>query len=161
MSAITPAGGDGGRSGRDSGSRRLFAGKGGLLRIVVPVVAAGIAVVALIGSQQPPAYKISDDSLTITAASGETIPFASVTTVELKNTMPPHLVKVLGDRVGTQLRGRFASDGTEMTVYADTAVPPFVYLSTASGLVILNDQTAAKTRSLYTEIRHDATSASR
>lgn len=160
MSAVGPTKGDDGHGRRNSGSRRLLSGRGGLLRIVAPVAAACIAIVALIGSQQPPAYKISKTSLTITAASGETIPFADITAVELKKAMPPNLVKIVGDRVGTQLRGDFESNGTAMKIYVNTSVPPFVYLTTEKGPVILNGQSATKTRSLYEEIRHEAVAAS-
>ncbi|QDZ15503.1 hypothetical protein [Humibacter ginsenosidimutans] len=160
MSAIKPSTDDDGRGEQESGWRHRFAGKSGLLRIVVPVVAVCIGIVALIGSQQTPAYTISDTSLTIAAASGETIPFTDITNVALKNAMPPNLVKVVGDRVGTQLRGDFDSNGTAMTIYVNTAVPPFVYLDTKNGPVIFNDQSAAKTRSLYDEIRHKVAAAS-
>lgn len=161
VSAIRSTTGGEGRDGQDSRSRRLFAGKSGLLRIGAPAIAVCIAVVALISSQQPPAYKISDTALTITASSGETIPFTAITTVKLKNTMPPDLVKIVGDRVGTQLRGDFESDGTAMKIYVNTATPPFIYLDTKNGPVILNDQSAAKTRSLYSEVRQKAATASK
>lgn len=149
MSAIGPTAGD---DGRDAGSRRVLSNKGGLLRVAGPVVAVGIAIAALIGSQKAPEYKLSSTSLTITAASGETIPFADITAMQLKDTMPPDLVKIVGDRVGTQLRGEFESNGTDMKIYVDTATPPFVYLTTTNGPVILNEQSATKTRSLYNEI---------
>lgn len=161
VSASTPTTSTDDRGRRGSGLRGLLAGKNGPLKIVLPVVAVGIAVIAVIGSQQPPAYKIADGNLTISAASGQTIPLAGITTITLRTTMPPDLVKVAGDRAGTQLRGDFESNGTSMSIYVDTAVPPFIYLGTKSGPVILNDQSATKTESLYAEIRDKVATASR
>jgi hypothetical protein len=36
-----------------------------------------------------------------------------------------------------------------VTVYIDTSKPPFIYLTTENGLIILNDRTAEKTQALY------------
>lgn len=159
MPALKPPTDDDARGRRGSGARRLLAGRGGLFRLAVPAIAVCIAVITLTNSQRAPEYTISDTSLTITAASGESIPLADITGAELKDTMPPNLVKIVGDRVGTQLRGDFESNGTAMKIYVNTSTPPFVYLNATSGPVILNEQSAAKTRTLYDELRHKIESA--
>ena len=39
-----------------------------------------------------------------------------------------------------------------MKVYVDTSAPPFIYLTTTSTPVIINDQSADATRALYQEL---------
>jgi hypothetical protein len=75
--------------------------------------------------------------------------------VQLKTDLPANLSRVDGYGVGTIVKGKCTSDSGNVTVYIDTAKPPFIYLETKFGLIILSDQDKAKTQSLYDKLNAD------
>ncbi|MCL2883700.1 MAG: hypothetical protein FWF30_04460 [Coriobacteriia bacterium] len=127
----------------------------GIVGVVIAVLAIGYAVYAIIGSEKPPVYTLTDTSLEISAQFGETIQLSDILGVKLEDSMPDNLVKVSGANMGSILRGSFRSDGTSMKIYVDTSVPPFIYLTTTKGLVIINDQSASATRALIGQIQQN------
>jgi len=124
----------------------------GPLGIVLVVIALGFSAYLVFSSAQPTVYTLTGTALKISAQFGETIQLSEINGVTLKDTLPDNLTKVSGANLGTILKGDFESGGTPMKVYVDTSVPPFIYLDTQNGLVILSDQTADKTQALYQEL---------
>jgi len=121
--------------------------------LAVLVLAAGFVVYLVVGSERPPVYTINDTTLKISAQFGESVPLSDITGVGLSSVMPGNLLKTDGAAIGTVLRGTFQSDSGSVKIYVDTSKPPFIYITTKNGLVIINDQTAEKTQALYRELR--------
>lgn len=68
--------------------------------------------------------------------------------------MPAKLRRTNGYGFGTIIKGHCSSDIGNVTVYIDTSKPPFIYLTTANGLIIIfNDETAEKTHALYEDLQ--------
>jgi hypothetical protein len=122
-------------------------------RIVIFAISMIIVFVVFLISSKAPAYSIGKDALTISSIYGQTINFSDMKNMELKSDLPAHLSKTNGSNFGTILKGHFSSDIGNAMVYINTAKPPFIYLDTASGLVILNDQSEAKTQALYQKLK--------
>lgn len=122
--------------------------------LAVGISAIGLLVilaVTLIGNR-PPNYSIKDGSFAISTDYGETIRLSDIKQIELKSELPSNLSRTDGYGFGTIIKGKCSSGIGNVTVYLDTSVTPYVYLTTSSGTVILNDQTAEKTRALYKEL---------
>lgn len=127
------------------------------LRIIVPtaivVVVLFIVINMMLTGSQPTQYTLSNGALTISAMYGETVSLSDIKSVELKDTMPGNLIKTNGFDLSTVLKGHFSSGGTKYMLFVDAAKPPFIYLDTASGAIILNDETADKTKTLYEQLK--------
>jgi hypothetical protein len=126
------------------------------LRIIIPtaivVVVLFIVMNMLLSGSQPTQYSLSNGALTISTMYGETVNLSDVKSVELKDTVPGNLIKTDGFDLSTVLKGHFKSGSTEYTLFVDTAKPPFIYLDTASGIILLNDQTADQTKALFEKL---------
>ena len=133
---------------------------GVVITAVILIASAVLVFVLLTGSKKPPVYTVSGTSLGISAQFGETVALSDITGVQLRDTMPDNLKRTNGAALGTILKGNFKSGGDSMKIYADTSAPPFIYIDTASGLVIINDQTADKTRALFRELQDAIQAAS-
>ncbi|KLU62800.1 hypothetical protein CEB3_c08900 [Peptococcaceae bacterium CEB3] len=101
---------------------------------------------------RPPVYRISGKTFSISTEYGKTVNLSDIKRVQLKNDLPKGLKKVLGINMGTILKGHFTSKNGDLTVYINTAHPPFIFLSTTSGLIIINDRTKTDTQSLYNQL---------
>jgi len=132
-----------------------------VITAVILVASAVLVFVLLTGSRKPPVYTVNDTSLTVSAQFGTAVALSDITGVQLKDTMPDNLRRTSGAALGTILKGNFKSGDVSMKIYADTAVPPFIYIDTASGLVvIIGDQTADLTRALFRELQDAISKAS-
>jgi DNA mismatch repair ATPase MutL len=100
-----------------------------------------------------PAVSVSDKAITISTQFGTTINLSDIKDIEEKASAPADLSKISGYNDGTTLRGEFQSEGNTMMVYVNLSQPPFIYITTKSGLVIVNDQTSAETQSLYEQLK--------
>lgn len=110
-------------------------------------------IVSVFNSGRPPVFTVGGGSLKISTDFGETVSLSDIQNVQLKTNMPDNLIKTDGLGLGSMLKGEFQSGGEEMKVYVDTSKPPFIYINTTHGLIIINDQTKAKTQSLYEELK--------
>lgn len=99
------------------------------------------------------AISLSDKAITISTPYGTTINFSDIRDVEEKDNAPANLSKISGYNDGTTLQGEFQSDGNTMMVYINLSRPPFIYITTNNGLVIVNDQTLTETQSIYKELK--------
>lgn len=124
-----------------------------IITVAIVVVALFFVINMLISGSQPTEYTISNGTLTISSMYSETVNLSDITGVDLKEAMPDHLYKTNGFDLGTILKGRFASGEANYTLFVDTAKPPFIYLSTSAGIVILNGQTPDETEALYDQLK--------
>lgn len=123
----------------------------GVLAVIIVVFI--FVFIMLSSSSQPTQYAINNGAFTISGMYGETLALSDLKSVELKNDMPGNLYKTNGFDLNTILKGDFQSDSGAVTLFVDTSKPPFIYLTTAKGSIILNGQTPAETQSLYRELK--------
>lgn len=130
---------------------------------IIAVCVVALPVMLLVGitlyqSNQPPVFTVSGGTLQISSAYGENVSLSDIKSMELKDSLPKDLSKISGSDFGSILKGKFRADGKEAEVYMDASKPPYLYIETSDGLVILNDATKAKTESLYNKIKAAGTS---
>lgn len=123
----------------------------GICIVVLPVIL--LVSITLYQASQPPVFTVNDSTLKISSAYGETISRNGIKSLQLKDSLPEKLSKTCGSDFGSILKGKFNADGKEAEVYLDAAKPPFLYIETTDGLIILNDQSKAKTEALYHELK--------
>jgi hypothetical protein len=114
-----------------------------------------IIIVSIINSGRPPVFTVGGGILKISTDFGETVNLSDIQEVELKPNLPDNLIKTDGLGLESVLKGEFQSGGEEMKVYVDASKPPFIYINTTNGLIIINDQTKAETQALYNELESD------
>jgi len=124
----------------------------GIAGSIIVVIALAYALYTVLASLKPPVYTLTDTTLEITAEFGETINLADISNVQLQNDMPDNLVKVSGANMGSILLGNFQSNGDALKIYVDTSVPPFIYITTNQGLVIINNRAADDTQALFNQL---------
>jgi len=125
------------------------------------IIGIGIATAALIFTfvlfftgNKPTVYTIKGGIFDISTQYGQTISISDIQSIELKDTVPAKLRRTNGYGLGTIIKGHCSSDIGNVTVYIDTSKPPFIYLTTANGLIIIfNDETAEKTHALYEDLQ--------
>ena len=138
----------------NGGTKRRTSTTVGIIILAVVLVAAAIVVVVVIrGGDKPVAYSLNDTSFVISSQFGETIALSDITGVQMQDIMPDNLQKTIGFNNGSILRGNFRSGDEQMKVYVNTSIPPFLYIETKEGLVIVNDQSADKTQALFQELQ--------
>lgn len=125
--------------------------------MVIGICIAAFPVILLVGivlyqSSQPPVFSISNDTLKISSAFGETISLRSIKSLQIENRLPKNLNKISGSDFGSILKGRFKADGKEAEVYINAARPPYLYMVTTDDLIIFNDQNQGKTEALYNRL---------
>lgn len=126
----------------------------GILFVLAPAL---IVIVIVIGSSfsthKAPSITVGAQELTIATRYGSIVKYSDITAVEEKDEPPANLTKVRGDDDGTVLRGQFRSGGQTAMVYIDTTHPPFIYLTTTTGLVVFNQDDPSRTRYIYAQLR--------
>ncbi len=137
----------------DKVSRKSGQKAGLIIGLAVLVAVGGFTAYSLTASGKPLVYSISDTGLNIPGMYGETVVFSDIQNMDLKNDLPIDLIRTNGSALGSMLKGNFESNGTRMKIFVDTSKPPFIYLNTSKGMVILNDQSEDKTEVLYQELQ--------
>lgn len=120
--------------------------------IIIAAAALTVALVIFLSGSKPTVYTIAGGELQITGSYGQTIQLADIQKVELKTDLPGNLRRTNGYGLGSVIKGYCSSDMGDVSVYIDTSRPPFIYLTTKSGTVILCDETAEKTKELYSSL---------
>jgi hypothetical protein len=143
--------------------KNKISGKGKTIIVVIVfvlilIVAAGSIVLVAYGERDP-VYTISQENNTFTIESmyGTVIDLSSINSIELHESLPGGLSRTNGyGGFGSTLKGYCRSDLGPVTVFLDTAVPPFIYLSTADTVYIFNATTSDQTKPLYYNLRSAA-----
>lgn len=123
--------------------------------ITGPVIAAAALLVVFfttIGGNKAPVYSVGNGVFSISSMYGQSVNLSDIRSVQLKTTVPSNLRRVNGYGFGSIVKGKCTSDIGDVTVYIDTSKPPFLYVTTASGLIVLNCQSAEDTQSLYDQL---------
>ena len=116
--------------------------------VIVLVSLIFVFIITLTGNRKP-VYSIDNGVFRISSMYGQEISLSDISSVQLKDGLPSNLSRVNGYGFGTTIKGKCKSDMGEVTVYIDTSKSPFIYIKTPSEWIILNDQTAEETESLY------------
>ncbi len=123
---------------------------------IILIITGAIVIFVMISAQKggnPPVYTIANGVFTIDSNYGQEIRLSDIRSVEQKTELPGNLRRTNGYGLGSIAKGKCSSDLGDLTVYLDTSKPPFIYLDTTSGLVVLNDQTAEKTAVLFEDLK--------
>ena len=121
--------------------------------LAILIVVIGFTAYVLIASGRQPVYTVSDTSLKISGMYGETFIISDIQYMELEDDLPIGLIRTNGAALGNMLKGNFESNGTKMKIFVDASKPPFIFLNTSKGMVILNEQSSDKTEALYQELQ--------
>lgn len=123
-----------------------------LTGIGIVVIVGIITAISMFYSSKPPVYSVNDGTFIISTEFGQKINLSDIKSVQVKNDLPANLSKVNGLGLGTILKGKFTSNIGDVTVYIDSSIPPYIYINTTSGLIILNNQSKTKTQTLFSEL---------
>jgi hypothetical protein len=126
-----------------------------ILGVGIGVITLIIILISFNSSKKPPVYSVGNGNFTISTEFGETVKLSDIKSVQLKNDLPAIGTKLNGLGIGTILKGKFSSKIGGVTLYVDTAKSPYIYITTTTEMIILNDQTKDKTQSLYEELNSD------
>jgi hypothetical protein len=126
-----------------------------IIGVAIAVIALIMVLIVSLNGSKPTVYSINNDIFKISTAYGKSIKLSDIKSIQLKNDLPSNLSRVDGYGFSTIVKGKCTSDIGNVTVYIDTSKPPYIYISTTSGLVILNDQSKLKTQSLYEKLNSD------
>jgi flagellar basal body-associated protein FliL len=119
------------------------------------LLTGAFSTVIVVRGGRPPVYTVSmeDGTFSIESMYGLDVALSDIKSVELKTELPGNLSRTNGyGGFGSVLKGHCSSDIGPVTVFLDTAVPPFIYLTTTDGNLILNTDTEEKTSVLYNEL---------
>lgn len=119
------------------------------------IIVALLVGISMYFSSKPPVYVISNGTLVISTQYGQGVNLSEIRSVKLKNDLPVIQSKINGLGLGSIEKGKFSSDIGNVTLYIDTSKPPFIYINTASELIILNDQSKSKTEALFNKLNSD------
>lgn len=122
----------------------------------IAIIAVAVTAVTLItiltqffSWSKPTVYSINGSTFKISTSFGESINIADIKSIQLKNDLPGNISKTYGLNMGSILKGQFSSNIGKVTLYLDNSISPFIYISTDSGLIIINDESKIKTQALY------------
>ncbi len=121
---------------------------------LVVMVITGLFVAGLLFySTRPTKVTILDKGITIHGMYGDTYPWESISEVELLEEMPSIGMKTNGAAVGSKYKGYFmTSEYGKVKLHIDLDDPPFIYLKTSEGIIIINMNTSEETEYVFDEI---------
>lgn len=129
---------------------------------IVAIIGMGFVFILLIlvgisvnSSSKTPVYSINEGTLIIDTGFGEKVNFNDIQSVQIKNNLPDIQAKIYGAGPGLIVKGKYTTDIGNVTLYVDTRVPPFIYIHTTSGLIILNDESKEKTEVLFEKLNSE------
>lgn len=131
-------------------------------QILLPIIILGLlstiiissVIIMLINASKPNNYSINNNILKVSGTYGKKISIADIKSVQLKKSLPKKLSKRIGFDMDTILKGNFSSDiGNIYISIDDTSKPPFIYINTNNGLIIINCETRIKTQKLYEKLK--------
>lgn len=120
--------------------------------VIIVLLVAGGSTALVVTGERPPVYTVSmeDSTFAIESMYGQVIDLSDITSIKLKPELPDDLSRSNGyGGFGSTLKGECRSSSGDFTVFLDTSVPPFIYLTTSDGNLIFNAQTAEDTRVLF------------
>lgn len=131
-----------------SGSRSI-----GFYIAIISFVALPIIIgLLMINMNKPPEYSISGETFYISTAFGQNVKLSDIESVQLKNELPQIGSKINGLGIGSIYKGQFSSGIGVISLYVDTDIPQYVYVKTASKMIIFNYQSIEKTQDIFNKL---------
>jgi hypothetical protein len=120
----------------------------------IGVAALVFAAVIVYTGLQPPAVTLTDDDLHVSSGMySNTVPYTSIQTATLQDTIPRIRLRTNGFGAGNTLRGSFSLESWgNGRLYINRDVPPFVVIRTGNNFVVVNFTEPQRTRTLYTDL---------
>lgn len=130
------------------GAKKQFTITVGILAIIFLFVA-----VLMLYSSQETKVTFIKEGLQIHGMYGEVYSWESIETVELREELPTILMRTNGSALGSNLKGHFSTEELgSVKLFVNTQKPPFIYLGTEDGVVVLNTKNADETKEVFREI---------
>lgn len=133
----------------------------GSLKIGVKVLIAGIIIFLLsvagfvIYGLKPTEYTVTNNNLTIDGVYGTTLSDKEIKSVELIESIPAIRMRTNGYALNNVLRGYFTLDQLgNGKLFIQYGKPPYIFIQTDKGFIIINATDAKKTKELYGKIRN-------
>ncbi len=122
------------------------------------LAAAAVFVAVILGqSSKPAVFTVSEESLIIDCAFGQTVALDQITGLELVEEMPKVTSKNYGSDLGDRRRGWFSIEGGAVArVYTENAKPPFVHFLVNGKQYYINCLTPSETKALYERLARAA-----
>ena len=122
--------------------------------VVIGVAALLFALSTLYVGFQPPSTTVSDASFSVrNGLYHNTIPYSSMRSVTLEETIPAIGLKTNGFAAGDTLRGSFNVDRWgNGRLYINRDRPPFIVIRTDANFLIVNLKEPERTRALFTDL---------
>lgn len=136
------------------GKIKKGAGKQLLLPATIGIIALLLVGVLLFYSSRPTEVAILDDGIEISGMYGAVYKWEMLNDVKLVEELPTLEVRTNGSAVGSHLKGHFRTKELgPVKLFVDAEEPPFIYLETASGIIIFNLDDANATERMFAEIQ--------
>lgn len=117
------------------------------------LILGGVGIL-LYQSNLPTTYEISNNSLNIGGIYGETIAYKDINNISLIESLPKIKLRTNGSAIGDTLKGYFDIEELgNVKLFVNKAQPPFILIKTEKRIVILNDESAEKTKKLFERIK--------
>jgi hypothetical protein len=122
--------------------------------VVVGVAALLFALSTLYVGFKPPVTALDDVALSVSnGLYHNTIPYSSMRSVSLEQTLPPIGLKTNGFAAGNTLRGSFNVDRWgNGRLYINRDQPPFIVIRMDANFLVVNFKEPERTRALYTDL---------
>lgn len=133
------------------GKLRKGQGKQILALLLGMVLVLGLVLGLLVSASRPTQVSFSAKGFEVHGMfGGEVLLDDAVTEIRLEDALPTLEMRMSGSAVGPHLRGRFrTTEYGSLRLFVRRDQPPFLYLKTGEGWIILNLETEADTRRFY------------
>ena len=137
----------------EEGKIRTGAGKQFRLPGIITAVSVIFVAILLVFSMQPTKVTLYEGGLQIHGMYGDTYPWESIESAELKETLPTIELRTNGSALGPYLKGHFrTSELGSVKLFVNRRNPNFIYLETAKRFIIFNMNGRDETQKLFEEI---------
>jgi len=128
--------------------------KGAKKHIILVVVILFIVLIflatILFFSFQETKITFLEEGIQIHGMYGDVYTWDSIVDIKLEDTLPTIESRTNGSAIGSRLKGHFrTTELGSVLLFVDSQTPPFIYLETETGIIVLNGATEAETQTLF------------
>jgi len=128
--------------------------KGYIITISISVLTLVFVAVLFFMGMRPSEVIISEQTVSFSGMYSHEVQFEEIESVELTETLPSNLRRTNGFGTSTRLLGRFSSNELgKGRMYVFTEYPPYIFIDTKDGFIIVNSKDAEKTIQWYNLLR--------
>lgn len=124
----------------------------GVVAVSMVIIFIGVGFLLYAGNKSTE-FIIEDHGLRTIGMYGDKVEFSSISNITLQDEIPKIEFKSNGSAIGSKMKGYFVvNELGKVKLFVDVEKPPFIYVETNSGLVILNRDNPEDTQDLYGEL---------